>query len=318
MDLLQQVAESRRLDPAANLFEAAVAASRALFGDKGILDDPNIVRRFSTETPIEYYVFAPFVMETLPLSSIADEVKATTADNVDEHRESIAEWLGSASPDLSGVVTSGATVLLYAILIGDVELAQMMLDLGADPVNSHFLKSALFRSHTMRHGFPLTVVAAAVGRVDMLRALCLAGATPMCHDRWGRTPLHAAAAFAHYDAIQYLVENSDVGRSTCDRDSKRAVDYLPSSSPKELRQMLTPVEVPRCNLASLKGEKAPMLHWCHCRGVPQPCSCPDAFFERWYMDRANSSWLPVDVVTAMNAMHKKAYGAGNKSPNNNN
>ena len=154
----------------------------------------------------------------------------------------------------------------------------------------------------MRHGFPPAFVAAAVGRIAVVEALCCGGgATPMTTDRWGRTLLHAAASMVNLGVILWLVDNTEIGRSTVDKDAKRALEYLPATASRDLHKLLTPLVVPGCALSCLEGDNPQALQWCHCPW-PQPCSCPDSFFERWYMDRATTPWLPVDVALSIKDM----------------
>jgi len=200
-------------------------------------------------------------------------------------------------------VRRGATLLLYGILAGEISIIQTCLDLGADVQNSDFLRCTIRRAHMMRHGYPSVFVAAVVGRVPVLELLCKDGAaTPMLHDRWGRTPLHAAAALVQLGSILWLVDNTEIGRNCVDKDARRPVDYLPITASKDLYRLLTPLIVSHLRFSLREfGERSPNLQWCHCVGNHQ-CMCPDAFFERWYMDRANTLWLPPDVAVAITGL----------------
>jgi ankyrin repeat protein len=266
-----------------------------------VINDPNVARRFCTEVPLDFAVFAPFSRTIPPPECLSEIVNSATRANVDSHHMALADWIASVSPSMPPT-TSGATILMYGVLSGDAALVRLAVELGADAQSSEFLKSTVARAHMMRHGCPPVLAACAAGRLPILEYLCTEGcATPMVSDRWGRTLLHAAAAVVHADVIRWLVDHTEIGRNTVDKDARRAVDYLPPTASKDLYQQLLPVSVPRCSFSSFRGERAPILQWCHCGGT-QPCSCPDAFFERWYMDRANTSWLPVEVALSIKSM----------------
>lgn len=109
--------------------------------------------------------------------------------------EDVAALLAE-SPELAGATGShNIPVLYYAAIGGYTEIAQMLIDAGAD-IN------AGAGGNTALHG------AAGFGRVEMVRWLLDRGANPYEYDHEGRMPLDVAVATGHEQIAEMLRQAS--------------------------------------------------------------------------------------------------------------
>jgi hypothetical protein len=186
----------------------------------------------------------------------------------------------------------GATFALLAILTGSADVLELCLQLGADPNDTRFLSAPGPARGALRHGLSPMLMAAVCDQPACMEALRRAGASLHLADRWGRTPLHAAAALGNEAATAWLLSHG-APRLVTDRDAFRpgevavGVQTLPPRG--GVGHVLLRVPTPG------GSEGCP----CGSGRALRECGCVDDMFERWYVERASSKWVPSEVLEAI-------------------
>ncbi|MEM6671233.1 MAG: ankyrin repeat domain-containing protein [Planctomycetota bacterium] len=111
-------------------------------------------------------------------------------------RPSIARMLADGGCPVDVPDHSGETPLMLAAQSGAHDIAQLLIERGAD-----------LDARDNRSGCGAIERAAMLGRAPMIERLLSAGATISSRDLEGRTPLMYAVGGAHYDAARVLLEN---------------------------------------------------------------------------------------------------------------
>eukprot|EP00758_Cryptobia_borreli_P012252 Tbor_TRINITY_DN5729_c1_g2::TRINITY_DN5729_c1_g2_i2::g.19700::m.19700 len=200
---------------------------------------------------------------------------------------------------LRSVERQGTTLLLLSVITGHTRLCFECLKLGANPNSCKFLTDFDAPLNQLRHGYSPMFMACICEQIEIMTMLKEYGGSIHVTDRWGRTPLHAAAAMGSVEVIDWLV-NAGAPRKVVDIDMQKpgevcegkvisqlsttSVLFRPlpgaqSSSTKETTSSSSPVDIPDPNE-------------CHCKSNKHygRCGCFDDMVDRWYQDRLTSSW----------------------------
>lgn len=199
---------------------------------------------------------APVVAESGPSVSSMDIIEALLAANVDVnpqlnmHRPSRG---GNSGRFIENLRSTGCTPLLRAVEGGDIEVARMLLDKGADPnINTMGLTPFLLAAGVgpgNRGGTGLAAQGSAGGAVStaLMDALLQHGAdvnarvtgtltyslrvsrAPSANE--GQSALHLAAEAGKLDLVRYLLDHGANPNITND-DGKKPIDLVASGAPR--------------------------------------------------------------------------------------
>jgi hypothetical protein len=227
------------------------------------------------------------------------------AQKIDDSHPFVSAIVDRHCPELKPPSKSGpregCTFLLLAVITGDMELLKTCLDLGANPNDVRFLTESNALQAYFRHGFTPFFMACICERVDCMQLLHDKGASVHVADRWGRTPLHAAATLGNAEVVQWLLGHG-APRLVTDRDSLRPGEFcvgkvvLPGTPSDHI--LLRPESTVLFAGAQMASDEAPP---CTC-GSARPrgsCGCFDDMHERWFADRVSAQWLPFEFIDAI-------------------
>ena len=116
----------------------------------------------------------------------------------------------------------GCSALIYAILMGRYEMAQFLIEQGAD---IHFTRSNLQGNFIPGRGQTALSCAANHGHLPLVQELLQRGANINAPDHFDGTPLTTAASFGQLEVVRYLIEQganihakltTDYGRGVLD------------------------------------------------------------------------------------------------------
>ena len=131
------------------------------------------------------------------------KINDDTSKHYDDRRSEVTQLLpqpianNTTSGGRSGWAQQATTILHMASSTGDVEIVQLLLQLGADPC-AHATVDG--------HGRTPLHVAAEEGHAQMVQLLAEHGGDPRACSADGSTPLHSAASRGHRDVVKRLVE----------------------------------------------------------------------------------------------------------------
>uniref|UniRef100_A0A7S1LPR9 Ankyrin repeat protein n=1 Tax=Neobodo designis TaxID=312471 RepID=A0A7S1LPR9_NEODS len=195
----------------------------------------------------------------------------------------------------------GCTFLLLAVITGDTALLKTCLDLGANPNDVRFLTETNALQSYVRHGFTPFFMACICERIDCMAMLHDKGASVHVSDRWGRTPLHAAAALGNSEVMEWLLAHG-APRLVTDRDSFRpgemCVGKVILPGPSE-HVLLRPESKAFFNGAQVSA--SPDAPTCSCGSTRSQgsCGCFDDMHHRWFADRVSAQWIPFEFIDAI-------------------
>eukprot|EP00658_Telonema_sp_P-2_P073672 TRINITY_DN62783_c0_g1_i2.p1 TRINITY_DN62783_c0_g1~~TRINITY_DN62783_c0_g1_i2.p1 ORF type:complete len:298 (+),score=68.89 TRINITY_DN62783_c0_g1_i2:177-1070(+) len=214
-------------------------------------------------------------LETIPLGvgSIHDSVPLVSAF-IEKHcpeLKSISSHVGVARP--------GATLLMLSVVTGHVELCLECLKLGANPNSCKFLTDVEAPDNSLRHGYSPMFMACLCEQIEIMKLLYANGGSIHIADRWGRTPLHAAAAMGSTDVVDWLVS---VG-------APRKVVDVSMQKPGEVCEGKV---LPQLATTSVLFRPVSQKQPCHCTSqrLYGRCGCIDDMSDRWYRDRLSAPW----------------------------
>lgn len=104
---------------------------------------------------------------------------------------------------ITGGTYAGCSALIYAICLGHFEVAQFLIEQGAD---IHFARSDLHGNFIPGRGQTALWWAANQGCLPLVKELLKRGADINAPDHYGGTPLTTAASSGHLEVVRYLVE----------------------------------------------------------------------------------------------------------------
>lgn len=278
--------------------------------------DVKLLRYHCLDAPLQWSVFVRLrkswgdlslteVQQSNVLKAI-DKVKQGTG-RIDDTHPFVSAIVDRHCPDLKPTAKSGpregCTFLLLAVITGDVELLRTCLDLGANPNDVRFLTEQNALQHYVRHGFTPFFMACICERIECMQLLHDKGASLHVTDRWGRTPLHAAAALGNSDVVEWLLTNG-APRLITDRDSFRpgemCVGKVVLPGPTE-HVLLRPDSKPLFSGAHGLPSPSPDAPPCGCGSSRSQgaCGCFDDMHLRWFADRVAAQWIPFEFVDAI-------------------
>jgi hypothetical protein len=254
--------------------------------------DPKVLRGYSWSPPLPWSTF-------LRLRRSWGQIKLTPAQeqNVFKALEKIPQGVGKIHDSLPfvsafidkhcpelrhksiSVPRPGTTFLLLSVITGNVQLCEACVKLGANPNSCKFLTDLEAHDNQMRHGYSPMFIACICEQLEIMSILRKNGGCIHVIDRWGRTPLHAAAAMGSTEVLEWLIHEGA---------PRKAVD-VDLRMPGEL--CLGKV-IPQLQQPSLLFRSAEDATGCHCgsgraRGA---CGCLDDMHDVWYADRLRSQW----------------------------
>lgn len=140
---------------------------------------------------------------------------------------------GVADPAALGANHYGATPLMFASLLGHVDVVQMLLREGGACADPSTVNAA-----TPGTGITALVCAAAAGHAQIVHMLLAAGADPNVCASNGWTPVFFAASNGHAQALEVLCNADDVDIDAWDVDRATPLYYAAACGKPEVCQML--------------------------------------------------------------------------------
>lgn len=173
----------------------------------------------------------------------------------------------------------GTTFLLLSVITGNLALCFECLKLGANPNNCAFLTDNDAPDNRLRHGYSPMFMACICEQLEIMTMLRQHGGSIHVTDRWGRTPLHAAAAMGSREVVEWLIKEG----------APRKVVDIDLQKPGEVCEgKVIPLLTTTSALFRPVNTTAP----CHCNNkkCAGRCGCIDDMTDAWYKDRLASSW----------------------------
>lgn len=280
--------------------------------------DVKLLRYHCLDAPLQWSVFVRLrkswgdlsltdVQQSNVLKAI-EKVKQGSG-RIDDTHPFVSAIVDRHCPDLKPPTKTGpregCTFLLLAVITGDLDLLKTCLSLGANPNDVRFLMETNALPSYVRHGFTPFFLAAICERIECMELLHEKGASLHVTDRWGRTPLHAAAALGNSDVVEWLLTHG-APRLVTDRDSFRPGEMcvgkvaLPGCSEHVLLRPESKALFagPRNSFGSSPAPEGPP---CQC-GSSRPigsCGCFDDMHLQWFADRVSAQWIPFEFIDAI-------------------
>jgi hypothetical protein len=266
--------------------------------------DPKLLRYYSLDSPLQWNVFVRLrkswgdlnlteVQQSNVMKAI-EKVRAGSG-NINDSHPFVSAIVDRHCPELKPTgkqgPREGCTFLLLAVITGDIELLKTCLELGANPNDVRFLTEPNALMSYVRHGYTPFFMACVCERIDCMQMLHDKGGSLHVADRWGRTPLHAAAALGNKEVIDWLLRHG-APRLVTDRDSLR---------PGELSvgKVLLPGDQQHVLLRTPSSSGEPPACPCGSSRRPGSCGCFDDMHERWFFDRVGAQWIPMEFIDAI-------------------
>lgn len=209
------------------------------------------------------------------IGTIHDSLPFVTAF-MDKHCPELKQYSGNVTTQ-----RPGATFLMLSVITGHAALCQRCLDLGANPNSCKLLMDADAPANRMRHGYSPIFMACICEQIEIMALLRKHGGSVHTVDRWGRTPLHAAAAMGSTEVVEWLIKEG-APRNVVDVNMERPGEVCVG---KVIPALERPSPIFRCTTDQ------PRACHCHSSRVSGQCGCVDDMHDRWFVDRASSSWL---------------------------
>ena len=255
--------------------------------------DPKILRGYCSSAPLPWSTF-------LRLRRSWGQIKLseTQEENVFKALEKIPQGIGKiydSLPFVSAFVDKhcpemrhanlstprpGTTLLLLSVITGNVQLCEKCLLLGANPNSCKFLTDTEVGDNQMRHGYSPMFLACICEQVEIMDLLRQHGGSIHTMDRWGRTPLHAAAAMGSTEVLRWLLKEG-APRKVVDCDLLMPGEMC-------VGKVLDSLAEPSVLLRGHAELKKPCA--CHSGKPFLHCGCVDDMHSRWYLDRLRSQW----------------------------
>eukprot|EP00744_Colponema_vietnamica_P008288 GILI01011839.1.p1 GENE.GILI01011839.1~~GILI01011839.1.p1 ORF type:complete len:477 (+),score=63.57 GILI01011839.1:30-1460(+) len=256
--------------------------------------DPKFLRTYAESCPLPWNTFLRL------RKSWGQPIKLTEAqeENIFRAIEKIPQGVGSIHDSLpfvtaflekhcpelksSKVVTEprhGTTLLLLSVITGNAKLCYECLKLGANPNNCSFLTDLDAPDNRLRHGYSPMFMACICEQVEIMTMLRQHGGSIHVTDRWGRTPLHAAAAMGSKEVLTWLVAEG----------APRKVVDIDLQKPGEVCEGKV---IPALTTTSSLFRPVDQPVTCHCNNkkFSGKCGCIDDMTDAWYKDRLTSIW----------------------------
>lgn len=293
----------------------------------GSSPDVKLLRYHCLDAPLQWSVFVRLRKSWGDLS--LTEVQQTAVKKAIEKIKSGQGRIDDTQPFVSAIVErhcpdlkpqsksgprEGCTFLLLAVITGDLALLKTCLELGANPNDVRFLTEPNALPSYVRHGFTPFFMACICERIDCMAVLHGSGASLHVSDRWGRTPLHAAAALGNASVVEWLLAHG-APRLVTDRDSFRPGEMC-------VGRVLLPGPADHVLLrddakALFDAKPSTDAQECAC-GSTRPrgaCGCFDDMHLRWFADRVSAQWIPFEYIDAISnaattASERLQRGAG--------
>lgn len=256
--------------------------------------DPKFLRTYAESCPLPWNTFLRL------RKSWGQPIKLTEAqeENIFRAIEKIPQGVGSIHDSLpfvtaflekhcpelksSKVATEprqGTTLLLLSVITGNTKLCYECLKLGANPNNCSFLTDLDAPDNRLRHGYSPMFMACICEQVEIMTMLRQHGGSIHVTDRWGRTPLHAAAAMGSKEVMAWLVAEG-APRKVVDIDLQKPGEVCEG---KVIPALAT-------TSALFRPVNQPVNCHCNNKKVCGRCGCIDDMTDAWYKDRLMSSW----------------------------
>jgi hypothetical protein len=276
--------------------------------------DVKLLRYHCLDAPLQWTVFVRLRKSWGGELGLTEVQQSNVMKAIDKVRNGVGK-IDDSHPFVSAIVDrhcpdlkppagkgprEGCTFLLLAVITGDVELLKTCLDLGANPNDVRFLTEPNALQSYVRHGFTPFFVACICERLECMQLLHDKGASVHVSDRWGRTPLHAAAALGNNEVVEWLL-NHGAPRLVTDRDSFRPGEMCVGKVllPGPTEHILLRPE----GKAFFAGAQAAQNDAPHCPcGSQRPqgsCGCFDDMHQRWFADRVGAQWIPFEFIDAI-------------------
>lgn len=285
--------------------------------------DPKILRGYNWSPPLPWSTFLRLRRSwgQIKLSQQQEEhvfkaLEKSQPGKIHDALPFVSAFIDKHCPELRhkniAVPRPGATFLLLAVITGNVELCRRCLELGANPNSCKFLTDADAPDNQLRHGYSPMFLACICEQLEIMELLRQHGGSIHIIDRWGRTPLHAAAAMGSTDVLRWLTKEG-APRKVVDVDLQMPGELCVGKVIPALSQPSLLFLEPR--KVAEGGEVEPMFCTC-CRFRDDPvtapgtsgsvsektdavrstkrkighCGCVDDMYTRWYADRLRSTW----------------------------
>lgn len=320
--------------------EDSVAAEASSSTSSVVGTDPKILRGYCWSPPLQWSTFLRLrrTWGDIALSPQQEDnvfkalEKMVDANKAHETLPFVSAFIDKHCPELrhkGGMHTPrprpGATFLILAVITGNARLCRRCLELGANPNNTKFLSDPDVAEGQMNHGYSAMFLACICEQLEVMQLLRDHGGSIHVVDRWGRTPLHAAASMGSMEVLKWLLREG-APRKVVDVDLQMpgglcVGKVIPSLSQTPLL-FLTPQSATQA-VPTSSGSLPPsasidvnLLCSC-CRELVkskiadgsfdqeykdlQPaartpvtyigrCGCVDDMYTRWYADRLTSRW----------------------------
>lgn len=289
--------------------------------------DPKILRGYNWSPPLPWSTFLRLrrswgLIKLTPQQeeNVFKALEKSQPGKIHDALPFVSAFIDKHCPELRhkniAVPRPGATFLLLSVITGNVELCRRCLELGANPNSCKFLTDSDAPDNQLRHGYSPMFLACICEQLEIMELLRQHGGSIHIIDRWGRTPLHAAAAMGSTDVLQWLIKEG-APRKVVDVDLQMPGELCVGKVIPALSQPSLLFAQPT---SSSDGKQEPM--YCTCcrhRDDPAPapgssgatddvasaeaaaagrstkrlvghCGCVDDMYTRWYADRLRSTW----------------------------
>lgn len=184
-----------------------------------------------------------------------------------DHLDVVRCLLGNGEAPIHTQDHIGATALHYACASGHLDLIELLIgaprrkyvlidDLGRTPLfwaaeNGESVVVKAMTSRTSSASLPSGKAAASEHFFGDFVRLTL----PRCKDHQGRLPLHAAAAAGKFDAVELLLERTDIDPETTDEEGMTALDLADLNDHLDCRASLRTAIAARARVLGMNDGK---------------------------------------------------------------
>lgn len=317
-------------------------AAEASSSSSGPPIDPKILRGYNWSPPLPWSTFlrlrrswGQIKLTPQQEENVFKALEKSSSGKIHEALPFVSAFIDKHCPELRhknlAVPRPGATFMLLAVITGNVELCRRCLELGASPNSCRFLTDQEAPENQMRHGYSPMFLACICEQLEIMELLRQHGGSIHIIDRWGRTPLHAAAAMGSSEVLRWLIKEG-APRKVVDVDLQmpgelcvgKVIPQLaqpsilfmqPSASREPLyctccreRDDDPPSSSPQAASTEGEGEKGKTTA---AKLEMGRCGCVDDMYTRWYSDRLRSTWSTTFTSVRDNCISKALPSAPN-------
>lgn len=316
-------------------------AAEASSSTSSVHIDPKILRGYNWSPPLPWSTFlrlrrswGQIKLTPQQEENVFKALEKSPPGKIHDALPFVSAFIDKHCPELRhknlAVPRPGATFLLLSVITGNLELCRRCIELGANPNSCKFLTDADAPDNQMRHGYSPMFLACICEQLEIMELLRQHGGSIHIVDRWGRTPLHAAAAMGSTEVLRWLMKEG-APRKVVDVDLQMPGELCVG---KVIPQLSQPSLVFTQRPAGPDGQRLPLYCTC-CRDRCDPdeaapagssgpvaaakaavdqkremgrCGCVDDMYTRWYADRLRSNWSTTFTSVRDNLMKLPSSG----------